>query len=77
MTTADRETQRQRRIMHEQLCRLCQEASIPIKAANIPFCIDVLNELDDLELSIEQGLILGSYLLGAARAAMATVATGN
>lgn len=71
------DTAARRRMIHESLCRISSEAKLPIRRIGVPFLIDVVDALEEQGVTVEQSLVLGTFLVGSARAQMREQAAAN
>lgn len=61
----------QRRQIHENLCRVATQYGVSIKRIDVPFLVELIEELQNTTmLSIEQSLVLGTFMAGTAHAAI-------
>lgn len=66
-----------RRRIHEALCRIAQSGGIPARQIDVPWIVDAILQLQEDQLSVGQALVLGTYLVGAARGAVSEQAASN
>lgn len=73
----NRHERARRRSIHENLCRVATDSGLTIKRVDVPWMIEVLDSLEESGISIEQSLVLGTYMAGAAQAAIREQAVSN
>jgi hypothetical protein len=56
--------------MHENLCRIATEHAVPVKRIDVPWLIETAQALEEAGISIEQSLVLGTFMAGSALAAI-------
>lgn len=70
MNKSNSQAARRRRI-HENLTRVATNFGVPVKRIDVSFLVDLVLELENTtQLSIEQTLVLGTFMAGSAQAAI-------